>query len=364
MTGKLYEYFGAIGLASTLAWLATLALCAASARHRRRHRRFFAALGLAVVAFVLAQVNSRRVSAIQTDRSEELQAARLAQQRARQAEAAANNPRVAGPRFAEDAPDGADSAAEPAWRQAGKQRREAGKIQPLAGEPVGGVEPAAARVRVMKETDVFRANRLDRYNLFGARFTLLVAALLVLWDYLARFGRAFENYFPIPIAGRWMLAMFSRPVMLSHDPSRRAELPALMESIVRRGETFLYFGERDPWTASVLPRWRLGSRTFSQLPKLVYGSDDAPRDPEFLFEAVWFDRSCAVVPDGGESRRLLPALREYLALRQMTRARAPKTVTLIWDCDAALDEPALRWLLPLARETNFQVVTCFPHAPV
>ena len=240
MIGQLYSYFGAVGLASIAAWAAALALLALGARHRRRQYGYLAALGIAALALVLAHINSRAVSAIATDRTEELQAARARQRQARAAETA-----TSGPRFAED-PAPVDDPAVPAYRLAGKQQRESGKKQPLVANETEPTTAATPARRVMKEADVVRANRLDRYNLLAARSTLGLVLLLVLWDYVARFNRTFESWWPLPIGGKWLDALShkSHSVFLVSPPERFCR--ELLERVVRRGETFIYCGATDP----------------------------------------------------------------------------------------------------------------------
>ena len=355
MIGQLYYYFGSVGLASIVAWAAALAMLVLSARHPRRQYRYLAALGIAALALVLANINSRAVSAIATDRTEELQAGRARQQQARAAETA-----TTGPRFAED-PAPADNPAVPAYRLAGKQQRESGKKQPLIANDL---EPAAATKaagRVMKEADVVRANRLDRYNLLAARSTLGLVLLLVLVDYVARFNRTFESWWPLPIGGKWLDALShkSHSVFLVSPPERFCR--ELLERVVRRGETFIYCGASDPCAAATLPRLAIGRKALTELATLVQTDDNF--DAEFVLESAWFGRYGVVVTHPGAVRRLWRELLPYLRIRQLTRAAAPHTVNLLWNLPTSPPEAVLRELLALTRETNFRLIISSPQPP-
>ena len=356
MLGQLYQYFGIVGLASIVAWGVALGLLVLGARQRRRQYRYLVALGLATLALVLAHINSRAVSAIDTDRTEELQAARRRQQQARAAETAA-----AGPRFAEDAAP-ADDPAVPAYRLAGKQQREGGKKQPLIAsdtEPAAAAKPAR---RMMKEADVVRANRLDRYNLLAARSTLGLVLLLVLWDYVARFNRTFESWWPLPIGGKWLDALShkSHSVFLVSPPERFCR--DLLERVVRRGETFIYCGPTDPCPAPAgLPRLAIGRKVLSALATLVQADDNF--DAEFVLESAWFGRYGVVVTHPAAVRRLWQQLLPYLRIRQLTRATAPHTVNLLWNLPTPPPEPVLHELLALTRETNFRLIISSPQPP-
>lgn len=298
MIARLYEYFGVVGCASILAWLAALVLLAVFARRRQRPRAYVAALAVSVIGFVLAEVNSRRVSAVPL-------------------ETPAQQP------VAEEI---TTEAAVPAYRQMGKQRRDPSKAAPVV---------EATRQRSFKEQQLLEANRLDRWNLLAVRGTLLLVIAALVIDYIVRFNRTTAGSYPLPLAGRWLDRLSPKTSSLL---AGTLDLKTYLETVVRRGETFLYFTERDPWGAK-LPR--LGGA----LPKLVYGD---PADAEFYFDAVWFRRYCVVA----HTPALLPELKSYLEWRRRTKATARRTVHVVLDLPAgSLDE-----LIPLCREVNFRLV--------
>src|SRR5262245_2299280 len=120
--GKLYEYFGAVGIASSVLWIgAVVILIGAFPIRPLRTLAYFAALVLAALGFALAHVNSNAVSAIEVDRTEELKEAAERQRDARKKAIATDY--ASQIKFAEDSPQG-KSATQPA--AAGQQPHEYG----------------------------------------------------------------------------------------------------------------------------------------------------------------------------------------------------------------------------------------------
>jgi len=319
MIVRLYGYFGLVGLASIGAWVGALAVLAlqavlgAFAAHRQRPRAYLAVLGLAVAGIVLAQINSIRVSAVPLD--------------------TAGQPVILQP-----VEELQSEAGVPAYQQLGKQRRDGGRAAP--------VTPVEQKpVQSFREAQLIEANQLDRWNLLITRGTLLLALLAIVADYLARFNRTTGNSYPLPIAGPWLDRLAPKSRTLLAGP---LDLKLYLETVVRRGETFLFFTAADPWPAPALPR--LGK--FCRLPKLVYGQ---PADAEFYFNVVWFNRYCVVIP-AGAAPAVLAQLQLYLEWHTFTKAAARQTVHVVWDLPAPPPEPLLQNLLMLGRETNFKFV--------
>ena len=319
MIVRLYGYFGSIGLASIGAWIGALvllaiqALLAAFAPQRQRPRAYWIVLGLAVAGYILGQINSNRVSAVPLDSSGQ-------------------------PVILQPVEELQSEAGVPAYRQMGKQQREGGSAAPA--EPV-----EKKPVRTFREAQLLEANQLDRWNLFITRGTLLLALITLLADYFARFNRLTGHSYPLPIAGVWLnrLAPQSRTLLAG-----TLDLKVYLETVVRRGETILYFTPAAPWPAPDLPR--LGK--FWRLSKLGYGQ---PKDGEFYFNSVWFNRYCVVVL-ASDALAVLAQLQLYLEWRTFTKATPRQTVHVVWDLPAVPPEPLLNNLIALGRETNFKIV--------
>ena len=272
---RLYQYFGIVGVTSVTAWMAAIVALLCSVRRAGFSARYGLILILAIIACVLGRISSDRISDIRVDERARVEAIQEERQRLRED---ADGPGKVHVRFTEDSrKDRLDIAGvhqeeiraftgvseptpaaddEPAYRQKGKQTRDAGKIKPLTATATAAAQPpAAASVRVMTEEDVTAANRLDRWNLFAVAVTLWLSGIAFLWDYLRRLNTTFQWRFPLPITGHWLDSIFpkSRTVMM-----RRPAEPVMrmfLEGVVRKGETFLYLGDRRLWHASWL--WRL-----------------------------------------------------------------------------------------------------------
>ncbi|MCG3148807.1 MAG: hypothetical protein PCFJNLEI_02254 [Verrucomicrobiae bacterium] len=317
MIARLYDYFGVLGCASIVVWAVALLVLVGFVRHRKRGWYYVLALELAVIGWVLAVVNSERVSSV-----------RLAEEPLTVAPVAADEVGL--------------EAGVPAYRQQGKQQRTAGKTVSVE---TGVAPPDAKAERTFKEDQLLEANRLDRWNLLLARGTLWLALLALITDYLARFNRTIGGSYPLPLAAPWLDRLVPKPLTVWAGTT---ELPPLLETFVRRRETFLYFTAADPWPEPALPR--LGK--YWPLPKLVYG---VPADAEFYFDAVWFNRYCVLVP-AANAAVVFRQLAAYLQWRKMTKAAARQTVTVAWD----LPEAPPVDLRELFGETNFRFLVRNP----
>ncbi len=269
MIFKLYWYFGVVGVASIVAWLCALFLLARFILSRRRTFFYARALCLALAAWLFASMNSHNVSLIQADRTQELHEAKQRQLDARAAEMKALKERAADIRFVEDdkydyydlagvggdekksiyelAAEGMD--VEPLYRQSGKQRRAGWSVDDgQATDFSEDVDPdtvAPSRpVKILPERDRASATRLAVMNLRMASIVVVMALVLLIFDYFSLFNTTFNAVIPLPFSGRIMDRLFpkKRSVLL---PSAQADLTlAYLETVLRKGECFLYFGPR------------------------------------------------------------------------------------------------------------------------
>ena len=354
---KLYEYFGVVGILSIVAWAAAVVLLALGVRRHMHHAQCLFALGLAVGAWMLAKTNSSNVSAIQLDHRDEV----TAQLKAKQAAEAANEPdaTAAAVKFAEGDPE--DQM--PEYRKQGKQVRAKSKpsgqtpAQTLAVGP-NADEQEPPPVRSMREADLLAANRLDRLNLLIARLILWLAACGVVLDYLARLNATVCRW-PLPIAGRWIDHLFDKThAVLFRAGAQHGLTPrGYAEQVIRKGESFIYFGESDPWAARTwLPRIVVGPWSFWRLPKLDYADPEAPATGEFVLDAAWFNRCGVVAVRDEDCLPLLEHVSELLERRHEAGAMARKTVHLIWDLPAVPLAEEIAPLIRIAPETNVKVV--------
>ena len=173
-------------------------------------------MGLALVSFVFAKINSEtHVNRIEPDRSGQMAEMQAKEEAKRKAVEDGRGEDVAQIRFAEDASgdfldkagmDEADlkymesvnQSAEPDWKKAKKSRSTEGPgdddLDSMLGgkEAIDGMESESLKEAaepepiLMKDSDMAMAHRLDRLNLNVIRILILLAVLMVVFDYLGR----------------------------------------------------------------------------------------------------------------------------------------------------------------------------------
>jgi len=397
-----FHLFGNTGLCSAACWLAAAGICLIFLRCRRREFAFSVALAAACAGWVFAEKHAARVGAFRLDQTDVIHAAIEAQQQqAVIEEQARQTGRPIVLRFAEDAageaqgetimtlselalraeeaegdeeatppPNAAEgeaippadttaSGAEPAYRAEGKQAREAGKvderIRKMGEEVTEAVENEHAAGIMLKLPQYELAKRLNRINHLLADLVLLGVVAVIVGDYLWRFNRPLDPYYPLPLAGPWIDAVSPSPMLVDWRGAHDRAIRRFLERVVRKGQSFVYFGDR---MAGDLPRIRRLRFTFFgawPLPLLHWGRDGVPSDPEFLLDAVWFNRYAVVVP----SAPAVNVLRETLARleeRAASRGVASKLPHLVWDADEAIPPNVLDQLADVCAETGIRLV--------
>jgi hypothetical protein len=261
-----------------------------------------------------------------------------------------------------------DATAEPEYRRRGKVQRDAGKKEAVGELSVDQVVAVAApegpAVRMMKESDVLAANRLDRVNLLIVHLLLLSALGLGGWKYVSRFNRTFDAQLPVPISGRALDALFPKTRAVLTRTAAGPDPAVYAERCVQKGEPVLLFAAADPWPQqTALPQLGVCNRTLLALPKLLCGAPGVPADPEFVFDAAWFGRYAVVVPGAALTEPMLEAVLDLLRARTVTRAAAARTVNLVWAHDRLPDAARLEELVRLCQATNFKLVAFVPELP-
>ena len=387
----LWETFGLLGLASAAAWAGAFCFLVAGIAHRHRWPRLVAAAGLAAAGVVLAAATSTSIRSIEIDRSAEVLAAEAAGTQAVQEKLRG---RAANIRFAEDtAADQADVAgvtvAEeevayeraveeqlekiPAYRARGKKARTSVKVAATGdtaapssdaeATDAGGVDPAAADVeperdvRKLPESQLVVADRFDRGNR-GVAWTALVVALgLVGMEYVRRFNSTFDPVWPLPLAGTPVDGLAGKEHVVSLPPGGFEALPTWLESLVRRGESFLLFAAADPLAGrSELPWVSLGRFGLST-PVRNFSAVELAADPslaELAFESAWFGRGCTVITGEKAAGDVLARFAASLESRRRCRAAAGRTLDIIWAIDAAPPAEAAATMARLAAATNIR----------
>jgi hypothetical protein len=381
MISRLHYYFGIAGILSILGWAVALALLAGWARSARRTLVYATAFGVAVVALALANLNSHFIGLIRVDRSEE-----LAEGIQRQKEAARQlRDRAAGIRFAEDSPTDPldlagvkadekknihEMAAMPdedpdryAYRQHGRQQRVITEAGTNLVVSAGDAPLEIVEARLMTEPDWINANRLDRLNLFFARFAFWLALGLVVVDYLSRFNRTADHLWPLPLSNRLLDSVWPKKHAVLVAKSGPRPVRDLLANMVRKGETFIYFGPSDPLQSPTAPRLRFHKWSAWPLRNILCGPGPNAHDDEFILESAWFHRYCFTVIGRDRARAMLPQLLDFLRMRHLTRAVSRRTVNLVWDFDEPLPEDFVHTLAALCRETNYKLIVVVSGQP-
>jgi len=136
----------------------------------------------------------------------------------------------------------------------GKQKRKGGKTEKL--EEVTAVKKEQIRLegRMMLQADMEMAEKLDRINLRVAKWGLMGMILLYLWNYLTFFNRTFRSLFPLPLGGPWIDALFKKDFKVLAIAQNIDSMAKCLKSMVRKGESFIYFGPEDPLPQSRVAR--------------------------------------------------------------------------------------------------------------
>lgn len=210
----------------------------------------------------------------------------------------------------------------------------------------------------MRQADLLAANQLDRVNLMIVRLILLIAAGLVLWDYLAWFNATADSRWAFPIAGKWLDDLFgkSHAVLVHSRTDSRMTPEKYLERMVRKGENVIYFGDHDPWTDTVCPRIKVRKWPLWSLPKLVYGAAGSPKGSEFALDAAWFGRYGVVITQNLEAVSLFEDMVGIILERHDTGASARKTLHIVWDFIELPSQETIASLIRAVRDTNVKLV--------
>ena len=383
-----WELFSLMGYTSVVLWACVPLLWLLHVLIRPRKWLGHVAVVCAVLALVLAEVNSRTyVTRIAVDQTEVVQEELAARDLARQQAEAERAEQAADITFAEDASgDRLDKAGlddtdleyfesfgsdTPEWKQQKQARDEnAGEDDDLEamiggttqreGVEVEGMEEAQAREPIfMSDKDMLKANRLDKANLTATQIFLALAVLFVLVDYVRRLNVYREAYFPLPIPSKWADALTPRPSVAEQPPKTRRTLQDELRFITRRGEMFLYLTDHmDAAEQAATPMPRLPGGKWPV--RVLDLNQQVELDDRFVFETLWFGRNSFVLRDEARALRALEAFMEWLALRRDAKAHTRRTVHLVWDLAIEVPEPMRQRLEFLGKATGFTLLICRP----
>jgi hypothetical protein len=370
--------FSILGYLSVLLWLVVPLLW--FLRHRIKAPGW-SFLALALLAFTFATINSRtHVSRIQAEVIEASPDALMLEAAKRKAVEEARSGDVADIRFAEDGAedfidkagmDEADSqylesldeSKEPGWKKKKKSRGEAAEEGDDLDDMLGGEEPAkklstdalpeekASRTPIiMSEPHVATAQRLNSINLSVSFYAILLGAVLLIVDYLARANSYAQAAFPLPLPAAWRNAFTPLPAIVKRPEKPRRNLTEELAHLARRGDAFVLFTKDASSLPESLPTLGKSSRPIDLL-----RVDGDRITPTFAFESLWYRRTCFVVDSPALSQTLFAEILKQLELRHVSRARTRHNVHLVWNLSQPPNEKDLATFERLASSTGFSL---------
>lgn len=370
--------FSILGYISVLFWLALPLLWFL----RRRHLvPGWVALALSVLAFFFATLNSRtHVSRIQAEVIETAPDALMQEAAKRKAVEDARSGDVADIRFAEDGAedfidkagmddadrkylDSLDESKEPAWKNQKKSRGGAGEESADLDDMIGAEEPTqrlstdaipeektSSLPIIMSEPQVATAQRLNSINLNVSFYSILLGLLIFIVDYLTRSNSYARAAFPLPLPAAWRNAFTPLPVIVARPEKPRRSLTAELAHLARRGDAFICFTKDATALPETLPTFGKSSRPID----LLRVDSDRISDT-FVFESLWYRRSCFIVDSPQRTQSLFAEILKQLELRHTARARTRRDVHLVWNLDQPPSEKDLANFKRLASSTGFSL---------
>lgn len=370
--------FSILGYLSVLLWLAVPLLWILRGRLRLPG---WSALALAVLAFAFATINSRsHVSRVQAEVIVASPDALMLEAAKRKAVEDARSGEVADIRFAEDGAgdfidkagmedadrkylESLDESKDPEWKKKKKARGDAeGKSDDLE-DMLGGEEPAeklstdalpeekeTSEPIIMSEAHVATAQRLNSINLSASLYAVLLGAVILIVDYLARANSYAQAAFPLPLPAAWRNAFTPLPAIVPRPEKPRRTLAGELAHLARRGDAFVCF-TRD---AAALPE-SLPTLGKSRRPIDVLRADGVRISDSFVFESLWYRRACFVVDSPQRAQALFAEILRQLELRHSSRARTRRNVHLVWNLDQPPGKQELAAFERLATSTGFSL---------
>jgi hypothetical protein len=371
--------FSILGYLSVLLWLAVPLLWFLCRRHIVPG---WLALVLALASFTFATHNSRiHVSRIQTEVKDDIGDTFLLEAAKRKAVEQARGGEVADIRFAEDGADdfidkagmddadrkyldSIDAPEDPAWKDRKKTRGETSEESGDLDDMIGGEEPSerlstdALPIEkeplppiFMSQPDVAQAQRLNSFNINASFYAILLGIVILIVDYLSRANSYAHAAFPLPLPASWKNAFTPLPAIVKHPAKPRRNLTKELAHLARRGDAFVLFTKKPTSLPDSLPTIPILKRPIDLL-----RFDNDRITPTFLFESLWYRRSCFIVDSPALAHTLLTEILKQLELRHTARAHTRRNVHIVWNLDHPPSEKDLANLERLAPSTNFSLL--------
>lgn len=373
--------FSILGYLSVILWLAVPVLWIL---RRRLTLPGWLALCCAVLSLVFATINSRtHVDRIQAEVFEASPDAVMQEAAKRKAVEDARSGEVADIRFAEDGAgdfidkagmdesdrkylESLDESKDPAWKKQKKSRDQAREKSADIDDMLGAEEPAKSLSTdaipeekatslpiIMSAAHVATAQRLNSINLSASLYAVLLGLIILVTDYLARANSYACATFPLPMPASWRNAFSPLPAVITRPEKPRRNLTEDLAHLARRGDAFVCFTKDVAALPERFPTLGRSSRPID----LLRVEGDRITD-NFVFESLWYGRSCFVVASPERAQTLFAEILKQLELRKNSRASARHNVHIVWSLDQPPSETDLATFERLAVSTGFSLFLC------
>jgi hypothetical protein len=386
-----WNYFSLIGYLSVLLWVSVPVLWAMNRLRRTSRWLCPIALGVAVLAFAFAKVNSKtHVNRIEPDLSGQVAELQAREEAKRKAAEDGRGEDVAQIRFAEDASgdfldkagmDQADlkymesvsQSSEPEWKKAKKAKKsrssggeEDGDLDSMLGgdKAITGVETdkleegAGPEPILMKDSDMARAHRLDGMNLTVSKVLIALAVLMVVFDYLRRANIYQIASRPFPLPSAWVNGFTPHPPVVVRPASARRSMMEELAWLAKRGDSFVYVTDDDQAAAGILSSLPRLGKSRGPVDVMHVTAEGCEISDDFIFESLWYGRGCFVVNSADRAERMLARFLGLLEERKKVRARVSQTAHVVWDAKHPLSGPQTIAFARLAKATGFSWFEC------
>ena len=216
------------------------------------------------------------------------------------------------------------------------------------------------------ELEAFQARAYADYQSVFAKFVVFLTVMLVGLHYLRQLNWTFPRQQPLPIAGRWLDALFAKEARVYLQTDDAASLRQFLQICVSKGESFICFADRPVIEDRYLPVWNVAGVGIPLVGRLPHMTDGNPRfidDSDFVFESAWFGRYAFTICDDDRCRALLLDIEAALRLRRETGAVARHTLNLVWARQEALPAALFESLSFIAAAANIRLVLFSPADP-
>ena len=145
---------------------------------------------------------------------------------------------------------------EPLYRRGGPRQRRADAKDSKLGELVETADnEAVGGGRLYSRDATNEAARWGMVSRHAAQVLVVVFLVLIVWRYLRVFNQTFDFLFPLPLGGPWLDALTRKRHSVLISRQTRRTVGTYLHRLVRKGETFIYFGPEDPQPAAYLSRF-------------------------------------------------------------------------------------------------------------